>query len=673
MKYNTKISIQPGLQDTFGVFNLDAEFAFNNIRVDVIIDGDQYVESDVSQTLHAGTSSFKEFDGIKPEDSNTWDLSNYGEKFRAKLIKYFSDYAQDINNSRGFDIYEDALAYKNYQNQFTIKFKDEADPSVVLTGQYINYKNQPALADGKTCISRTLNEVNGSDSSRYIFLNANVIHFSKYYHVYKSSDISVPVLQPVLYTQEDLAKLNLTIANNNVYVNSLSMFTAWNDDNGSNRDFRREYRYDCNPNNGNFKIEEESISNFNHTADVNWAYSQFKQHSSGKHFITDLNEVTEEMYNDYYPKGFMFLTFKDESLSLGINYNNARSDEHFHKNIYSQWRQWFRSKDSTYWLSSHGLADRGGDTTVLAGLHYRGDKEDNVHLLNCWFTLKASGTEQNRIVTQELAYQSGYTGKRPIYVGTCIASVFANIYHYVKDSEEPVNRVIDSVYLSEHYTTFTKDIIYKASTDNIEDHSTLLVFKGSMKYGGDNGYVELVKKMAGAIGDSQYTGDKNVKAVIQSCVKNVPLQYRIKYKEPNTDLVNSNSDFYLLKTIDSNESQRVYGKLNTNRLYQLSYDNTGKPQVTFLNNSFKIRYLESIQLNPDETISGKFSKTFPEENNPFMHNTWDISNDLTLSNYKYQSIASRYYSIVTIYSDYAIQFADYDKNEVLLPFAKFVS
>jgi len=113
--------------------------------------------------------------------------------------------------------------------------------------------------------------------------------------------------------------------------------------------------------------------------------------------------------------------------------------------------------------------------------------------------------------------------------------------------------------------------------------------------------------------------------------------------------------------------------LNTNRLYQLSYDNTGKLQVTFLNNSFKIRYLESIQLNPDETISGKFSKTFPEENNPFMHNTWDISNDLTLSNYKYQSIASRYYSIVTIHSDYAIQFADYDKNEVLLPFAKFVS
>jgi hypothetical protein len=72
----------------------------------------------------------------------------------------------------------------------------------------------------------------------------------------------------------------------------------------------------------------------------------------------------------------------------------------------------------------------------------------------------------------------------------------------VKDSEEPVNRVIDSVYLSEHYTTFTKDMIYKASTDNVTDPSTLLVFKGTMKYGGPNGYVELVKKMAGANNDS---------------------------------------------------------------------------------------------------------------------------------------------------------------------------
>jgi hypothetical protein len=105
----------------------------------------------------------------------------------------------------------------------------------------------PVSADGKACISKLLNSINGSDRDRYIFLNTNIIHYSKYYNVYKSSDISVPVLQPVLYTEEDLGKLNMTIYNNNVWINSLSKFTSWNDDNGDNRDYRREYRYECNP------------------------------------------------------------------------------------------------------------------------------------------------------------------------------------------------------------------------------------------------------------------------------------------------------------------------------------------------------------------------------------------------------------------------------------------
>ena len=165
----------------------------------------------------------------------------------------------------------------------------------------------PVSADGKACISKLLNNINGSDRDRYIFLNTNIIHYSKYYNVYKSSDISVPVLQPVLYTEEDLGKLNMTIYNNNVWINSLSKFTSWNDDNGDNRDYRREYRYECNPQTGNF-LMTDSINDFNHNADVNWAYSQFKQHSSGKHFVTDLAEVSEEKYSDYFPNGFMLFT-----------------------------------------------------------------------------------------------------------------------------------------------------------------------------------------------------------------------------------------------------------------------------------------------------------------------------------------------------------------------------
>ena len=667
MNYNTKISIKPGLQDTYQVFNLDASKVNENIKIEVIVDGDQYVENDTPQIMHAGNSSYKLFEGINNENSNTWELANYGKKCKSLLIRYFSNYADTIKKSTGSDIYEEASAYKNYKNQFTVIFKDKADKNIHINGQYFGYMRNAVDADKKSCISKLLSSVNGSSSDNYIFINTNIIHYSKYYNIYKSSDISVPVLQPVLYTKEDLDKLNMTISNNNVFINSLSKFTAWNDGN-STKDHRREYRYECNET-GKFSINNQYEKDFKHDAKIEWDYSQFKQHSNGKHFVTDLKEVTEEMYSDYFPKGFMLFTLSKERPYIGINIDNVKSQEHFEKQILYPWRKWFKSKDDTYYISKHGLAD-GNDGQVLTGLYYRGDKEDNVHLLNCWFTLQANN-DNGRIITQKIAYQKGYENKKPEYIGTCIASIFANIYHYVKDSDIPITQIVDTIYLSEHNTTYTKDIIYRESViDTIEDPNTLLVFKG-VKYGS---YVELVKRMAGANNDSLYSGDKNVNAVIHSCVKNVPLQYKLTYKEPNTDLVNANNDFYLLKTIDNPLGTRIYGKLSTDKLYQLDYSTDGKPMVNNLTTTFKIKYLESIELNQDTgIISGKFSTKFEQDNNPDISSTWNINNDLTLSNYKYGYISNRYYSMLTTKNDYKILFADYDKKETLLPFAKFVS
>ena len=667
MNYNTKISIKPGLQDTYQVFNLDASKVDENIKIEVIVDGDQYIENDTPQIMHAGNSSHKLFEGINNENSNTWELANYGKKFKSLLIRYLGNYADTIKKSTGSDIYEEASAYKNYKNQFTVIFKDKADENIHINGQYLGYMQNAVDADKKSCISKLLSSVNGSSNDNYIFINTNIIHYSKYYNIYKSSDISVPVLQPVLYTKEDLDKLNMTISNNNVFINSLSKFTAWNDGD-STKDHRREYRYECNET-GEFSINNQYEKDFKHDAKIKWDYSQFKQHSNGKHFVTDLKEVTEEMYSDYFPKGFMLFTLSKERPYIGINIDNVKSQEYFEKKVLYTWRKWFISKNDTYYISKHGLAD-GNDDQVLTGLYYRGDKEDNVHLLNCWFTLQANNNN-GRIITQKIAYQKGYENKKPEYIGTCIASIFANIYHYVKDSDIPITQIVDTIYLSEHNTTYTKDIIYRESViDTIKDPNTLLVFKG-VEYGG---YVELVKQMAGANNDSLYSGDKNVNAVIHSCVKNVPLQYKLTYKEPNTDLVNANNDFYLLKTIDNPLGTRIYGKLSTDKLYQLDYSTDGKPMVNNLTTTFKIKYLESIELNQDTgIISGKFSTKFEQDNNPDISSTWNINNDLTLSNYKYGYISNRYYSMLTTKNEYKILFADYDKKETLLPFAKFVS
>ena len=689
MKYNTRISIEPGLQDTYQVFNLDIDHIAKNIKVEVIIDGDQYVENDIPQTMHAGNSNFKQFEGINNENSNSWDLSKYGDKFKSLLLRYFSNYAKDINNSISQDIYENKEAYKNYNNQFNVIFKDVKDninntDNTVYTytneGYYLGYKQNSITINGKKYISKSLGDINGTNDNSYIFINTNIIHFSKYYNIYKSSNISIPVLQPVLHTKEDLDKLNMAISDDgNVWINSLSMFTAWNDKNGDDQDYRREYQYNCDIKNGKFYTKKDYMKKFGHDADEKWDYSQYRQHSNSKHFITDLDKVSEEDYNEYFPRGFMLFTLSKERNEMVINTDNIKSTRHDSKNVPSSWKQWFKSTDYTYHISKHGFANRVGDDTILAGLYYRGDKEDNVHLLNCWFTLQAYGEGDNRYVTQKIAYTLEYSTKKPLYIGTCIASVFANIYHYVKDTDIPIAQVVDTVYLSQHNTTYTKDMVYKISVNikkeepNIKEPSELLIFKGIMKYGGSKGYVEFVKKKAGATNDPQYSGDKNFKAIIRDCVKNVPLQYKLAYKEPNNDLINANNDLILLKTIDNPSGTRAYGKLSPNKLYQLDYDIDGKLSINNLTSTFKIKYLNSITLDPNtEIVSGEFSKWFQEDNNPNIYKTWSINDDLTLSNYRYMPTSSKYYSIIAAAATFKIQFADYDKDEILLPFAKFV-
>lgn len=694
MNYNTRISVEPGLQNTYQVFNLNAGEVNKHINVEVIIDGDQYVESDIPQIMHASSSNFKQFEGINNENSNIWELANYGKKFKSLLVRYFNNYADTIDSSTGTDIYEDKEAYKNYKNQFTVIFKDvEDNPNNAKPcddGQYLGYKQNPITTKDKRYILKSLENINGSEDDKYIFINTNIIHYSKYYNIYKSSDISVPVLQPVLYTKEDLDKLNMTIHNKNAFINSLSMFTAWNDQDNNKKDYRREYLYECSETNdntyGEFSINSDAdiSKNFSHTAGVEWDYSQFKQSSYNKHFVTELSEVSEEMYNDYFPNGFMFFTLskeREEHGNIGIDFNNGKNTDNFNELAPSLWRSRFLASSTNtynYCISNYGYANKKENNSILAGLYYRGDKEDNVHLLNCWFILKARNDNNNkRMITQEISYKDSYT-KKPKYIGTCIASVFVNIYHYVQDSNLPITQIIDTVYLNEHNTTYTKDMVYRISTTDIGDPkekdtniwpNTLLVFKG-IEY---RSYVELVKQNTGADNDPQYSGDKNVNAVIHSCVKNVPLQYKLTYKEPNTDLVNANNDFFLLKTIDNPLDTRIYGKLSTNKLYQLDYDTDGKPIIDSLKSTFKIKYLKSIALDPNtKIISGEFSTEFEQENNPKMSSTWDINNYLTLSNYKYKNVANRYYSIVTNNDSFHIAFADFDKDEVLLPFAKFV-
>ena len=84
---NITITLEAGLTNDYGVFNLD----FNKrkcLSVDIISDGDQFVESENSEFQHGGNTNYRDHEGIKPKDSNIPNWKNYGSVLVGKLKNY---------------------------------------------------------------------------------------------------------------------------------------------------------------------------------------------------------------------------------------------------------------------------------------------------------------------------------------------------------------------------------------------------------------------------------------------------------------------------------------------------------------------------------------------------------------------------------------------------------
>ena len=69
---NINIILEAGLTNDYGVFNLNSHM-LGCLNVDIISNGDQFVESENSEFQHGGNTNYKDHEGIKPIDSNTFD------------------------------------------------------------------------------------------------------------------------------------------------------------------------------------------------------------------------------------------------------------------------------------------------------------------------------------------------------------------------------------------------------------------------------------------------------------------------------------------------------------------------------------------------------------------------------------------------------------------------
>ena len=102
---NITITLEAGLTNDYGVFNLDLNKIKNSLSVDIISDGDQFVESENSEFQHGGNTNYRNHEGIKPIDSNTHYWDTYGPALVNKLKNYINSLIK--NTYQSGELWED--------------------------------------------------------------------------------------------------------------------------------------------------------------------------------------------------------------------------------------------------------------------------------------------------------------------------------------------------------------------------------------------------------------------------------------------------------------------------------------------------------------------------------------------------------------------------------------
>ena len=689
---NLKLSVNLGLQNTYGVFKLNPTIAANKVNIDIYTSGKTYVESEETSAMHAGESYYKEFEGLNPIDSTEWDLKGLGKIYIDKMLTYFmSEKDNGVEGAEGVELY-DVDSYNNYKNQFQITFgettsqesesqenpqqgdsqenpqensqENSQDQSEVK--KYYDYKhNIITITDADECIHKTWGEINGSS---YLYGKIKIINLSKYYNVYSiDNTVQSPLLRPLLYNANDLEKYNIGIMNvDNTdipyikYLWCLSHFFGQEGGGGTeSAQFDNDiYLYD--QQNNYFNAQEVPMAStwieWGEDDDV-YDVSTFNTNLGG---YPTLRNRSKDWWDNQFPKGFVLFGMRWESdTSQTFNKDGKRSTNQINFQLPSDYRNTFNLLDNTYNFWNKYVKDGEGGTPLL-GLVYNGDSVGNIHFINNWFAVTAPKYGQPR---QEINYKEDAKNLHPKYIGIVVASVLANIYMYTDSVGNSISYISDIVYLKNYNTLYTKDVIYEASasTQDADETNQLVVFHSTTL----KDYVDAVK---GHFSDNEkkLISNNNVSAEVKSCIKNVPIQFKMSYTEPGMELVGVKSAKAKVRTIDGKEYDVVLNNNSKEELYQINTTSSGVT-ADIINSKFKVKYLKSLKQDGN-LLRGEFDDTIPEEVCPDICQTFQLDGDqLGFKNTSYTGKPC--YSIVTSFNK-DLNYTHFVKDEVMVPFAK---
>jgi hypothetical protein len=131
------------------------------------------------------------------------------------------------------DLYSNEDAYKRYINQFKVSFPTYNNEYSNDDGlSYMDSKGNIKSLSGHKYVKERLERLSGATVQQWLKFNVKIIHFSKYYNIYKPSNINIPALQPLIVTEEDLDKYNMATSNGQPYIKTLANFIFWNEGSG---------------------------------------------------------------------------------------------------------------------------------------------------------------------------------------------------------------------------------------------------------------------------------------------------------------------------------------------------------------------------------------------------------------------------------------------------------
>lgn len=670
---NIKITLEAGLTNDYGVFNLDLDMIKNPeknyLSVDIISDGDQFVESENSEFQHGGNTNYKDHEGIKPIDSDTHYWENYGPILVNKLKNYINSLIK--NTYQSGELWED---YTKYANQFEVIFSGEDNNSSSKDYEYISYNNQLVNVKDTNKTIKTYSLKKGYEG---IGIETYIIHFSKYYNIYSLISGSQKVLRPLLYYSEDLDTYNIGINGNAPYLKYLTCLNFYRD--GTNR---KERLYidlaDYNIENNIYDCNTDKMTNIVHSVEDNGDghhWSQFSTNPDNRPtFETKFEEQLNKMPTGFFPLGFYY-----KYNGYWFDKTNTGSEEV--KSLPEVWKNTFISSDDKFNVTTHrsdgnifnpynnaGLIGGGTEGKyAFIGLMYRYDKNKNWHIFNSYFPIELPPKKQEKLnlITQYIHYKTGTTIKYPKTLGLIISSILTSMYIYKDESAQNIKYISDIVFLGNHSTIYTKDIIYKIykskNTDNngnvVTDNDLLLFHK--IKY---NKYIEELQTY---VQDEDKTfSNNNVNAIIKSGVKNIPLQFKLNYLQPELNTIGDISSVRVCK-ITGEEISCSTDIVKPNQLYYLDNNNN----INNINSNFTIKWLESLE-EKDGVLLGKLDSKLKDTPNS---NIWDMFNyddgNLGFENNEIIGKSIPRYAIKTD-KEYDNIFFDLLTNDILLPAAR---